>query len=554
MKPGALKTFIIYSSKDKTFREELEQHLSLLTATGLIEVWSDREILPGDEWDKAIEKELDAAKLVLMLISVDFFNSEYIRHKEFNKAIAKRRNGDASVIPIIVRDCSWTLHPVINELQVLPSGAKPVNSRHWTDRDEAWSDVVRNIALFIQKTSENRPVTQPKRAVAPSKAPVPEQPAPKPGPPAPGPDAYAWKITERLDNEHGYNIFLEEHPDSPYAEKAKNWLAAKRALREAAAKEKAVQQAADDAAWKIALRSNSVVAYEIYIENHPDGSHEAEAKQKIKHLTTNGAVIRDGDKLPEMVFVQGGTFRMGSEESDNEKPPHEVRVSDFFIGKYPLTVAEFKQFIDATGYRTDADKYGSSYIWTGSSYESKKGVNWKCDVKGLVRPESDYNHPVIHISCNDAEACCQWLSSLTGQQYRLPSETEWEFAARGGILSKGFKYSGSDKPDEVGWFNSNSDQRTHRVGEKKANELGLHDMSGNVREWCQDAWHDNYTGAPADGSAWMKGGDATCAVLRGGSWYSDGSLCSVALRVRNDRYLRFNGIGVRLARAAAAGG
>ncbi len=555
MKSVALKTFIIYSSKDKTFREELEQHLSLLTETGLIEVWSDREILPGEEWDKAIEKQLNAAKLVLMLISVDFFNSHYIRHKEFKKAIAKRTSGDATVIPIIVRDCSWEIHPVVKELQVLPKGGKPISSRHWPDRDEAWSDVVRNLALSIKKLTADPPV------VATPPKPPPAEPAPKPEPPSPGPDTYAWKITERYDNEAAYEIFLEDHPDSQYAEEAKKRLLAIRAPAKAAASQKAEQQALDEAAWRIALRTNSIAAFEIYLENHPDGSHADEARQKIRQLQPqNGTVVRDGESLPEMVFVEGGEFLMGSNDYDSEKPPHDVRVSDFLIGKYPVTVAEFKQFIDASGYQTEADKKGSSYVWTGSEYKEQKGVNWKCDVKGSARPASDHDHPVIHVSWNDADAYCQWLSEKTGKTYRLPSEAEWEFAARGGTFSlsfgegrggAGFKYSGSNKLDEVGWYDSNSGQRTHRVGEKnKPNELGLHDMSGNVWEWCQDAWHDNYKDAPKDGRPWTEGGDASRAVLRGGSWSNNDNSCRVASRDWNRRGVRNYNAGFRAARAA----
>jgi len=539
MKSVALKTFIIYSSKDKAFREELEQHLSLLTETGILDVWSDKQILPGEEWDKSIEKQLNAAKLVLMLISVDFFSSEYIRHKEFKKAIARRTSGDATVIPIIVRDCSWEIHPVVSELQVLPKGGKPVNSRHWPDRDEAWSDVVRNLALFIKK-------------LAADSLTVPVKPTPKTEPPrsahpsVSSPDTSAWKIAERLDNKSAYMIFLEEHSDSEFAAEAQKRLNSLKSTND----QKSEQQAIDDAAWKIASRMNSLAAYKIYLENHPDGKYAKEARQSIETRNPkliNGAVIRDGDGLAEMVFVEGGIFKMGSDKNLTEEPIHDVTVPDFFIGKYPVTVSEFKQFIDTTGYQTEADKMGSSGIWLGSEYKQQKDVNWKCDVKGAVRPIMDYNHPVIHISWNDAVAYCEWLSTLTGRQYRLPAEAEWEFAARGGNLSKGFEYSGSNTLDEVGWHEGNSGGRTHRVGEKgKPNELGLHDMSGNVYEWCEDHWHDNYESAPTDGSAW--GGKYDLAVLRGDD--KDSRIASRNWLFRDNR----NGfIGFRLARDSSEG-
>ena len=141
----------------------------------------------------------------------------------------------------------------------------------------------------------------------------------------------------------------------------------------------------------------------------------------------------------EMVFVKGGTFQMGCtrEQSDcnkDEKPVHTVTVDDFYIGRYEVTVAQFKKFIEVTNYKTDAEKKGYSYILDGD-WKNKNGVDWRCDVKGNIRSADEYNHPVIHVSWNDAVAYCRWLSKETGEHYRLPTEAEWEYAARGGSLS-----------------------------------------------------------------------------------------------------------------------
>lgn len=255
----------------------------------------------------------------------------------------------------------------------------------------------------------------------------------------------------------------------------------------------------------------------------------------------------------ELVFVQGGRFMMGGEEYDREKPIHPVNVPDFYLGKYPVTLAEFALFIAETNYKTDAEKGDGSYIWDGKDWKKKRGVNWRCGVDGKPRPTSDYNHPVIHVSWNDAQEYCQWLSRKTGKVYQLPSEAQWEFAARGGTLSCGYTYSGSDVLDEVAWYTENSGGSTHPVGLKKSNELGLYDMSGNVWEWCQDEWHDSYEGAPDDGRAW-ESGSGSYRVARGGSWNDDAVNCSVASRSGGNPDLRYSDLGFRIVFVPQLGG
>jgi formylglycine-generating enzyme required for sulfatase activity len=263
--------------------------------------------------------------------------------------------------------------------------------------------------------------------------------------------------------------------------------------------------------------------------------------------------------LPDMVRVPGGTFTMGCESAErdgdcdgDESPAHKVTVDAFYMGVYEVTIGQFAAFIEDSGYRTDADKEGWSYIWTGSNYEKKDGVNWKCDVSGDIRPKEEYQHPVIHVSWNDAVAYAAWLSQKTGQNYRLPTEAEWEYAARGGEegAKDEFLYSGSDDIDAVAWYDGNSDDRTHEVGQKQPNQLGLYDMSGNVWEWVQDCWHEDYKGAPEDGRAWLESNGGNCGrrVLRGGSWDGDSRVTRVAVRVSFNPTLRNFNDGFRLAR------
>jgi formylglycine-generating enzyme len=183
----------------------------------------------------------------------------------------------------------------------------------------------------------------------------------------------------------------------------------------------------------------------------------------------------------EMVDLPGGEFQMGGTKN-NEKPVHLVKVSPFSIGKYQVTQAQWQAVMGSN----------PSYF------------------KGETRP-------VEMVSWLDAQ---DFLKKI-GNGYRLPTEAEWEYAARGGTTTE---YSFGDDKSMLGdsaWFSGNAGGETHPVGQKKPNPFGLFDMHGNVWEWVEDHWHKNYDGAPTDGSAWLTGNDKAQRVLRGGSWYSN---------------------------------
>lgn len=216
---------------------------------------------------------------------------------------------------------------------------------------------------------------------------------------------------------------------------------------------------------------------------------------------------------PEMIFVKGGTFQMGQEGI--AAPVHPVTLSDFEIGKYPVTQ---KLWVDIMG-------------------------NNPSQFKGD-------DLPVESVSWLDAQDFLKKLNTLFPEKgYRLPTEAEWEFAARGGILSKGYTYAGSNDLKEVGWFSDNSGSKTHVVGQKKANELGIHDMSGNVSEWCAD-WYDEYKDSKQP--IYNPTGSAAISsrVVRGGSWAYGSTDCRVANRNDWGHDFRFDYLGFRLAKDA----
>ena len=204
--------------------------------------------------------------------------------------------------------------------------------------------------------------------------------------------------------------------------------------------------------------------------------------------------------MPELVTIKGGTFRMGSNRGDlHEKPAHTVTVSDFNMSKTEVTFEQYDTFCDAT-------------------------VRERPDDEGSRRDRS------VNVTWHDAVAFCEWMSQQTGKKVRLPTEAEWEYAARGGNKSQGYTYSGSNNLDAVGWYYDNSSYEPPRpVGQKQPNELGLYDMSGNVWEWCSD-WYDKnyYRRSP---QADPKGPDSgTYRILRGGGKYSLDDVCRSANR------------------------
>ena len=254
-----------------------------------------------------------------------------------------------------------------------------------------------------------------------------------------------------------------------------------------------------------------------------------------------------------MIMVEGGSFWMGCDSSTHncqgdELPMHRVSLADFYISETEVTVAQFSEFIKETNYQTDAEKNGGSYVWNGTKREKRLGVDWRCDVAGNKRPAWEEYHPVIHVSWNDAMAYVSWLSWKTKLPYRLPTEAEWEYAARGGNSgADSLVYAGSSVLQEVAWFHLNADGRTHPVKEKKSNALGLFDMNGNVWEWCSDWYHPGYSKEDQKGPNGPPNG--TDKVNRGGSWRNLGPYCNNTIRSYDPPDFSGYPIGFRLARS-----
>ncbi|MFN0176642.1 MAG: SUMF1/EgtB/PvdO family nonheme iron enzyme [Saprospiraceae bacterium] len=536
--PKPLKTFIIYAREDAVFKNELLRQLAPFAQMGLLEKWDDSHILPGEEWEKSIEKALEASHIVLMLVSADSLFSEFIQRKELRKALEQKREGVTRVIPILVRDCMYNMAEGIGDLQMLPLHPvsrllAPVdNYVIWGSRDSAWAAALRQLLEVVN-------------------------------------DVHARiEAEEKIQREQAEKLAAlaaeaqrkREAAEIKKAEEAAKDLAAKEAKiqrekeAKAAAERKRIK---DEATWKATIKLNTLVAYENYLDEghtlHQDEAHqrihdlteaetERRAEQKAKEkaakkaeeekrarLATEAQREKEHDPFYDlMIPIKGGTFDMGDtfgEGYSSEKPLHKVTLPDFHLCKYPVTQAQWK-------------------VIMGNNPSGFKGEDL----------------PVENVSWNDAQDFIKNLNEKTGKKYRLPSEAEWEFAAREGGKKVRFG-NGKDiaDPKEMN-FNGKKDYKHHYsiideyrekttpVSQFKPNGVGLHDMSGNVWEWCQDVWHESYKDAPEDGSAWEQGGDNSRRVFRGGSWYNDPFSCRAAYRNRPSPGSRSIYIGFRLAR------
>lgn len=256
--------------------------------------------------------------------------------------------------------------------------------------------------------------------------------------------------------------------------------------------------------WDVLAEQERLVGDDIVFKVQAKGASSLE-------FTVKGVTFK-------MIYVEGGTFTMGctSEQGDNcykdEYPSHQVTLSDFYMGETEVTQALWRAVMGS-----DPSCNGR---WT---YESGRGNSY----------------PAYRISWNECQEFIRKLNQLTGKTFLLPTEAQWEYAARGGNKSKGYKYAGGNTIDEVAWFITNSGSSTHPVKGKQANELGLYDMSGNVWEWCSDLY-GSYSSSSQTNPTGSSSGSKH--ILRGGGWFSNAYFCRVAVRSgcnSNDHVLHF---------------
>lgn len=333
----------------------------------------------------------------------------------------------------------------------------------------------------------------------------------------------AWQTAQQTNTRKAYADFCDKHPRGKYIDEALTKLDS--------IEEKEI--------WE-QVPKNSEVALRRFIGENHTSPYVAQAQHLIDQLhvsiklpvplapPTPTIIVPD-----HMVLVKGGTFQMGESNTAQQ-----VTLSDFLIAKYPLVFDEYDVYCKVTDLELPSDrgwgrgKRPAIYVrW----FDAINYCNWRSHQEGLSQ---------VYL-INKKQVSPNWQAN----GYRLPTVAEWEYAARGGQHSKGFEYAGSNDLDEVAWYNQNSGKRTQLVGQKKANELELYDLSGNVWEWCWD-WYDAYsTKATND----PKGPDTgVTRVTRGGSWLGSPILARVALSSSDMPNDRNSDTGFRLAKAAVA--
>ena len=335
--------------------------------------------------------------------------------------------------------------------------------------------------------------------------------------------------------------------------------AAEQQAAEAAAEAERQRAAAAEAAAEAERQRAAEAAAEAERQRAAEAAAEAE---RLAELRRPGRVFRDCDGCPELVVIPAGEFRMGSPASeegryDREGPLRRVAVESFALGRREVTRSEYAAFVTATG-RGSGD---GCREWNGREWRTTAENSWR--EPGFAQGGG---HPVVCVNWRDAQAYAAWLSGETGESYRLPSESEWEYAARAGTTTARYWGAGSDEQcgyanggDEAGRRHFNWNRSgvagcddgviwTASASSYGANDFGLFDMLGNAIEWVEDCWHEDYRGAPSDGKAWTVGGDCGRRVLRGGSWYSNPRFLRSAARDWYSTANRAYGAGFRVAR------
>ncbi len=520
----SLKVFFSYSHADEPLKNELVKHLGILKRQGIISTWDDRQIPPGGEWNQLINENLNAADIILLLVSADFIHSEYCWGVEVTTAIKRHEAGEACVIPIILRNVDWQ-SAEFGKLQALPKNALPVKS--WNNQDDAFTNVAQGIKSAAKQLIEERQQKQ-KRATKEAAIAQYRQKAEEFA--SDGEislveseilkdlqenlgltDSEAKAVRDKALEPYGiykknidkYRLFLTKFVDEqgyPLNETAKNEF-------------KKLQQYYE-------LKDEDVVR----LEKEQEVEYQKQQAEFFSENLGNGVVL-------EIVPIPGGKFLMGSPENeperyDFESPQHTVTIQPFFMGKFPVTQSQWAIVAALKKVNIDLDPDPSRF----------KGAN----------------RPVERVSWDDAIEFCARLSNKTGKTYRLPSEAEWEYACRAGTTTP--FYCGetitTDLANYDGNYTYNSGtkgeyrKQTTDVGKFPPNPFGLFDMHGNIWEWCQDGWHENYNGAPADGSPWMSENDNR--LLRGGSWLNDPWDCRSADRDGLARDDRGSSVGFRV--------
>ncbi|WP_089728044.1 SUMF1/EgtB/PvdO family nonheme iron enzyme [Candidatus Thiosymbion oneisti] len=533
--------FISYSQQD---RQRVKPLVDALTAEGY-QVWWDLEIRAGEPFDELIESTLKKVQCVITVWSQHSVASEWVRAesawaKDRGKVVSIRID-DGIELPIKFYNVhtpslvGWTGARDATAFQVLLADIAKIAGPPSTPEPDLPSTPE---PKPVSNAAQDRPADTPKIADSPSPPLDPSLSSePKPVPDAPqDPPADTPEIADSSSSPPDLSSAPEPKPvptppqDLP-ADTPKIVDSSSPPPDPSPPSDPApvLKQPVSSRRW-----IGVVGLIVVFVGVLAGGISFILEKDKPLILRDT---LEDGSRGPAMVVIPGGSFQMGSpatepERSDDEGPVHRVTLDSFAMGRTEVTFAEYDRFAAARGRKKPNDE------------------DWG-------RGEQ----PVINVSWDDATAYVDWLSDQTGERYRLPTEAEWEYAARAGTRTP-FWTGDCIHTDQANYDGENYDYndcgaktgvyrgQTVPAGSLPANPWGLHEIAGNIWEWTQDCWHKNYRGAPSDGSAWSQGngGDCTRRVARGGGWFNHPRNLRSADRIWITTDDAFDDLGFRLAR------
>jgi len=533
--------FITYARENYTQQQYFLKLLSPLIEGGSIQVWHEQLPLIGAEWEPQIKDALYKADIVIVLVSAYSLSSTYFMKHEMAKVFKRRKAGECEIIPVILDNCLWKRTP-FKDIQALPKDGKPVNT--FAQKDEAFREVVQVVEEKVEAIRDLGATPQKKLDEAIRLF-----------------NAREYKASIRLLREIQMNPLYVSMPSAFRHKVEDTLLFCEKALRD------------EPDPYKRSKVIGSYVALGlfwiligIWI-----------APRLIGYIL----LVEELDTIPlapisDMVWVEGGTFMMGctSEQKDcgaDEKPTHKVELSSFYMGATEVSFEEYDAYCDSVGKKKPDDEgwgRGRRPVINVSWYDVVEYCNWLSELEGLDacysidKEVKDSNHKYSSYDINWAVGC-----DFRKNGYRLPTEAEWEYAARGGNKSVGYIYSGVSIEDSLHIYGNFCDSScenslktsiqndgyiyTSPIGIYRPNELGIYDMSGNVWEWCWD-WYtsDIYKYTPQIYRSPKGSIYGSRRVLRGGSCYAYAASLRVAYRYYYWPNRHRHSIGFRLTRTS----
>ncbi len=545
--------FISYSHHDVRWLEHLRVHLRPLERLYGLQRWDDSRIKAGDKWLQDIEQALSRARVALLLVSPQFLASDFIEREELPPLFDAAQNGGLKILWVPLRPCNWKLHPQIEQYQAVFPPQRTLADMSDVEQDRIMVQITETIQRIVDDSVAQDLAS---REAAAAEALARRQSDERRREEA----ARNEKARKEEDRKEDDRLQLEEEARLQRVEKerqdglkaerearaeAERWRAeAERLAKEKEELRRQAQRAAPPypmpAAFKreAALQSPPLIQLPTtrgWLVRVKKGwlSNAWQLKKEALSVSGYEEVLAEGIAL-KLVQIPAGEFQMGSPADEKERfgdegPQHLVRLRSFFLGQTPVTQAQWKVVAGWPKLDEDLNPDPSNF----------KGAN----------------RPVESVSWKEAVEFCRRLSLRSKREYTLPSEAQWEYACRAGTTTP-FAFGETISPELANYDGSvafaNGPTGLYRgkttpVGSFPANDWGLHDMHGNVWEWCLDQWHDKYQAAPVDGRAWVEdGSEERWRLLRGGSWINYPRYCRSACRVKRHPVSRGDGVGFRL--------